>query len=113
MPRAGSTLIEQILSCHSAIEGTMELPDIPALALGLGREAKQDGRRWIEALTETPHEQLADMGAAFLERTAIQRKRSEEHTSELQSLMRISYAVFCLKQKTHRTATPAKKKKPE
>src|SRR3546814_8403792 len=27
--------------------------------------------------------------------------RSEEHTSELQSLMRISYAVFCLKQKTH------------
>src|SRR3546814_3856500 len=29
------------------------------------------------------------------------RGRSEEHTSELQSLMRISYAVFCLKQKTH------------
>src|SRR3546814_3880263 len=32
-------------------------------------------------------------------------KRSEEHTSELQSLMRISYAVFCLKQKTHTTDT--------
>src|SRR3546814_8516266 len=30
-------------------------------------------------------------------------KRSEEHTSELQSLMRISYAVFCLKKKTHKT----------
>src|SRR3546814_7553614 len=30
--------------------------------------------------------------------------RSEEHTSELQSLMRISYAVFCLKKKTTRTA---------
>src|SRR3546814_3048790 len=29
--------------------------------------------------------------------------RSEEHTSELQSLMRISYAVFCLKKKTNRT----------
>src|SRR3546814_5714174 len=28
--------------------------------------------------------------------------RSEEHTSELQSLMRISYAVFCLKKKTHK-----------
>ena len=74
MPRAGSTLIEQILSCHSAIEGTMELPDIPALALGLGRETKQDGRRWIEALAEAPHAQLADLGAAFLERTAVQRK---------------------------------------
>src|SRR3546814_4377323 len=31
--------------------------------------------------------------------------RSEEHTSELQSLMRISYAVFCLKKKTNTTAT--------
>src|SRR3546814_2704551 len=30
-------------------------------------------------------------------------RRSEEHTSELQSLMRISYAVFCLKKKTKRT----------
>src|SRR3546814_6963183 len=35
------------------------------------------------------------------------RRRSEEHTSELQSLMRISYAVFCLKQKTTPT-TPKK-----
>src|SRR3546814_8728700 len=33
------------------------------------------------------------------------RDRSEEHTSELQSLMRLSYAVFCLKQKTHRKQT--------
>src|SRR3546814_9099400 len=31
--------------------------------------------------------------------------RSEEHTSELQSLMRISYAVFCLKKKTNKNAT--------
>src|SRR3546814_1348740 len=34
-----------------------------------------------------------------------QRRRSEEHTSELQSLMRISYAVFCLKKKTTQTTT--------
>src|SRR3546814_8154601 len=33
------------------------------------------------------------------------RRRSEEHTSELQSLMRISYAVFCLKKKTHTKTT--------
>src|SRR3546814_3421720 len=37
------------------------------------------------------------LGAANRDETAI---RSEEHTSELQSLMRISYAVFCLKKKT-------------
>src|SRR3546814_1908728 len=34
--------------------------------------------------------------------------RSEEHTSELQSLMRISYAVFCLTKKTHSTRISAK-----
>src|SRR3546814_3468156 len=34
-----------------------------------------------------------------------QLSRSEEHTSELQSLMRISYAVFCLKKKTQQRAT--------
>src|SRR3546814_7069392 len=37
-------------------------------------------------------------GAALLQ-SRLQARRSEEHTSELQSLMRISYAVFCLKQK--------------
>src|SRR3546814_1104246 len=36
----------------------------------------------------------------------IGRGRSEEHTSELQSLMRISYAVFCLKKKNNITLTP-------
>src|SRR3546814_2437252 len=39
----------------------------------------------------------ADAVAAYCDRTG----RSEEHTSELQSLMRISYAVFCLKKKKH------------
>src|SRR3546814_10471709 len=36
---------------------------------------------------------------------AVLKRRSEEHTSELQSLMRISYAVFCLKKKTNTTNT--------
>src|SRR3546814_7370928 len=35
---------------------------------------------------------------------SLSRSRSEEHTSELQSLMRISYAVFCLKKKTHKNS---------
>src|SRR3546814_5013537 len=42
--------------------------------------------------------QLAD---TVLVTDLSQRQRSEEHTSELQSLMRISYAVFCLKKKQH------------
>src|SRR3546814_7269220 len=38
-----------------------------------------------------------------IDHARIDRIRSEEHTSELQSLMRISYAVFCLKKKNHST----------
>src|SRR3546814_7818419 len=38
-------------------------------------------------------------------RSADLNQRSEEHTSELQSLMRISYAVFCLKKKTYKSMT--------
>src|SRR3546814_6639654 len=39
------------------------------------------------------------------DRSSAGTKRSEEHTSELQSLMRISYAVFCLKKKKHNMHT--------
>src|SRR3546814_6708658 len=44
------------------------------------------------------------LGGSWAQRDVFQKmliERSEEHTSELQSLMRISYAVFCLKQKTN------------
>src|SRR3546814_3403946 len=44
---------------------------------------------------------------------AVDRVRSEEHTSELQSLMRISYAVFCLKKKKKKTRQQHLKKKIE
>src|SRR3546814_1891137 len=44
-----------------------------------------------------------DMLPVHIGRSAQRKVRSEEHTSELQSLMRISYAVFCLKKKTNTT----------
>src|SRR3546814_4701503 len=44
---------------------------------------------------------LAEHGRALLPRHHNRATRSEEHTSELQSLMRISYAVFCLKKKNN------------
>src|SRR3546814_2404657 len=53
-------------------------------------------------LHETERNAEADTRRAWNARetqTAVFRDRSEEHTSELQSLMRISYAVFCLKKK--------------
>src|SRR3546814_5760229 len=39
-------------------------------------------------------------------RVQLEKERSEEHTSELQSLMRISYAVFCLKKKKYKSSKP-------
>src|SRR3546814_4771284 len=51
--------------------------------------------------------------ARFLHRPdVVHSQRSEEHTSELQSLMRISYAVFCLKKKSDRSNTYTIKEAP-
>src|SRR3546814_8024135 len=47
---------------------------------------------------------------AGLPESSFANRRSEEHTSELQSLMRISYAVFCLKKKTQQIKTKIKLK---
>ncbi len=70
MPRAGSTLIEQILASHSLVEGTMELPDIPALVI----EACGRGGGYPQRLADLNAEQLSDLGQAYLDRTRIQRK---------------------------------------
>src|SRR3546814_5491419 len=53
------------------------------------------------ALSHSARTSLCYISAFVLHPTAII-VRSEEHTSELQSLMRISYAVFCLKKKNNR-----------
>src|SRR3546814_10639562 len=55
-------------------------------------------RLWHRALP-VGREQRAGTGDPFLRERYDPAFRSEEHTSELQSLMRISYAVFCLKKK--------------
>ena len=75
LPRAGSTLIEQILASHSAVEGTMELPDIISIARRLGgRRRRSDVSAYPEVLADLPPEELTAIGEEFLERTRIQRK---------------------------------------
>ncbi|QPC98367.1 tetratricopeptide repeat-containing sulfotransferase family protein [Qipengyuania soli] len=74
LPRAGSTLLEQILSSHSQVEGTMELPDIPAMAMREARKSGGDLRDWPDAVAEMDAAQFAELGAEFLERTRVQRK---------------------------------------
>src|SRR3546814_4913277 len=56
---------------------------------------------WLRRVEELPLKEIAvRMGIA--QKTVEKHLRSEEHTSELQSLMRISYAVFCLKKKKNK-----------
>src|SRR3546814_7351671 len=52
-----------------------------------------------------PEPEATEQAEALAKPAAPPTWRSEEHTSELQSLMRISYAVFCLKKKTQTTTT--------
>src|SRR3546814_4531227 len=61
-------------------------------------------RRWDRALVErTAYHCRICRWLSGCRRLVPPTSRSEEHTSELQSLMRISYAVFCLKKKKHNT----------
>src|SRR3546814_7031183 len=73
---------------------------------GLYRRRRDAHRRGSSA-----HPALLSLRGAFRARRA-RAARSEEHTSELQSLMRISYAVFCLKKKKQQVDTPTAKISP-
>lgn len=79
LPRSGSTLIEQILSSHSAIEGTMELPDLAQIARGLADKATARGMgpdpiHYLDELLACSADELAALGADYLRRTRIHRK---------------------------------------
>jgi len=69
MPRAGSTLIEQILASHSKVEGTAELPDIPLLS---GRIAD-----YPAGLATTGQETLRDIGELYIDRTRALRREDK------------------------------------
>ena len=73
MPRAGSTLVEQILASHSAIEGTAELPYIPALALDLLRLQGQ-GRTIGETLASLTPGDRTELGERYLAKAAEHRR---------------------------------------
>jgi hypothetical protein len=76
-------LIEQILSSHSAVEGTMELTDLVSLSTGLSASNDGDvGAAYLDALTALEAEQLRSFGEEYLERTKIQRKLGRPHFTD-------------------------------
>jgi tetratricopeptide (TPR) repeat protein len=77
LPRSGSTLLEQILASHSQVEGTMELPDLIAMArrvAGTGDDG--EGANYPGALAALSADEWRGLGEEYLERTRIYRKRS-------------------------------------
>lgn len=74
LPRAGSTLIEQILASHSQIEGTAELTDIIAISRKIGdRKNNHTVSKYPEILTEMTPDDFRSMGESYIETTRIQR----------------------------------------
>ena len=69
MPRAGSTLVEQILSSHSLVEGTSELPDIPALARKPGIYPK--------GILDASADERRALGEEYLKRAGVQRRTAK------------------------------------
>jgi tetratricopeptide (TPR) repeat protein len=75
LPRSGSTLIEQILASHSAVEGTMELPDILAMVHALSNRPTASGKsEYPQVLASLTAEECRALGQQYLDQTRIQRK---------------------------------------
>ncbi|MEO8017212.1 MAG: sulfotransferase, partial [Pseudomonadota bacterium] len=75
LPRAGSTLVEQILATHSQVEGTQELPDVTMIARIIGkRTTRTEGSAYPRALVKFSTAELHAFGEQYLAQTRIQRK---------------------------------------
>jgi tetratricopeptide (TPR) repeat protein len=80
MPRAGSTLIEQILASHSRVEGTRELPDYPGFALELGiLEKPGQPPAYPQSIARLSRRELAALGERYLAQTRPHRLRGTAH----------------------------------
>jgi len=77
LPRAGSTLLEQILASHSLVEGTAELPDITQIARELGgRKRRSETSRYPEILADLDADECRALGERYLAQTRAQRRTS-------------------------------------
>jgi tetratricopeptide (TPR) repeat protein len=80
LPRSGSTLIEQILASHSAVEGTKELTDVTRIARSLvGRSGQPDTMQYPEALAALDAAELNALGQRYLQTTRVHRKFGTPH----------------------------------
>jgi tetratricopeptide (TPR) repeat protein len=75
LPRSGSTMLEQILSSHSQVDGTLELPNILSMAQKLRKQGKtEDENGYPQNLAQLSSDELRTMGEKFITDTEIHRQ---------------------------------------
>ncbi len=80
MPRSGSTLLEQILASHSAVEGTTELPELITMARELrGLADSGDIGSYADVLATLSAQSLRELGTRYLDRTRVHRKTNRPY----------------------------------
>jgi tetratricopeptide (TPR) repeat protein len=84
LPRAGSTLIEQILASHSMIDGTLELPNILSIAQSLrGDDIYGKLGNYPKSMSSLTQKQREDFGKKFIEDTRMHRKDAPMFTDKM------------------------------
>jgi predicted Zn-dependent protease len=73
LPRSGSTLLEQILASHPQIEGTRELPDVPAIVMDLFKRVAPGGAEYPESVALLQKGEIEAMAARYLAGTDMRR----------------------------------------
>src|SRR3546814_5020094 len=102
-PLAGPVVAAAVLLCEGGIVGLDDSKKLTAKRRGELETLIKARCRWgVGDASVEEIDRINILQATFLAMTrAVEALRSEEHTSELQSLMRLSYAVFCLEKKKH------------
>src|SRR3546814_6572319 len=92
LPRDGVPRVDYVLAVRGAGYAADDAPGFASMLAGLLAEGSD----------RHDSKQIAEAAQGYGGSVGANASRSEEHTSELQSLMRNSYAVFCLQKKTHK-----------
>ena len=84
LPRAGSTLIEQILASHSMVDGTLELPNILSMAQSLrGDDIYGKFGNYPKSMKSLSHEKREELGKSFIDDTRMHRKDAPMFTDKM------------------------------
>jgi tetratricopeptide (TPR) repeat protein len=81
LPRSGSTLIEQILSSHSQVDGTSELPDLSKVVMSLNKQRRAKG--YPSAVAELEDEEFYQLGSKYIESTKRVRRGAPYFTDKM------------------------------